>query len=210
MAFSELRKEYLKHKLEEADAAPDPFTQFGRWLDEAIAREQPQANAMTLATATADGRPSARLVLLKGWDARGFVFFTNFTSRKAMEIEANPRVTLLFAWIDMERQVRIEGRVERAGADESDEYFHSRPVGARRGAIASPQSQVIAERGVIERRIAELERAHGDAPPRPDYWGGYRVVPDLFEFWQGRESRLHDRLQYVPAAGAWRIERLAP
>lgn len=183
---------------------------FNALLAEAQASPDPEPTAMTVATVGKGGRPSARTVLLKGLDERGFVFFTNFTSRKAQEIEANPRVTLLFAWIDMERQVRIEGRVERAGADESDEYFHSRPVGARRGAIASPQSRVITDRGVIERRIAELEREHGDAPPRPDYWGGYRVVPDLFEFWQGRESRLHDRLQYVPQGGAWRIERLAP
>jgi pyridoxamine 5'-phosphate oxidase len=200
----------MRAGLDESALAPDPVAQFGLWFDDAVRAEVPLANAMTLATATRSGRPSARAVLLKGFDARGFVFFTNYDSRKGRELAENPRAMLLFCWEELERQVRVEGAVERTGAAESDEYFASRPLGARISAIASPQSAPVASRLELETKAAAAAKRYGDAPPRPAYWGGLRVVPEWFEFWQGRQDRLHDRLCYSRAGGGWRIGRLAP
>jgi pyridoxamine 5'-phosphate oxidase len=201
-----------QNSLREQDVDPDPIRQFVRWFDEATASDVSEPNAMTLATATADGRPSARVVLLRGIDERGFAFFTNYQSRKGRELDANPRAALVFFWRELERQVRVEGRVERVSAGESDEYFHGRPVGSRIGAWASPQSEVIASRDVLEKRCRDFTSEFADdAIPRPANWGGYRVVPDTIEFWLGRPSRLHDRLRYRRNnTGAWLIERLAP
>jgi pyridoxamine 5'-phosphate oxidase len=206
------RKDHTRSSLGETDVDPDPIRQFALWFDEACESGNPEFNAMTLATATPDGRPSARMVLLRGADERGFAFFTNYESRKARELEANPLAALVFFWHELERQVRIEGRVERVSAKESDTYFQSRPQGARIGAWASPQSQVIAGRDVLEAKFAEIESRHqGESIPRPANWGGYRLVPHSIEFWQGRPNRLHDRLRYTRRpAGSWVIERLAP
>ncbi len=210
MSIAALRRDYMGESLNEADLAADPFTQFQRWFDEALRAELPTPNAMTLATACADGTPSARIVLLKGIDHDGFVFYTNYLSRKGRELAANPRAALLFHWTDLEREVRIEGSVEKVTAAESDEYFISRPLPSRHAAIASPQSEVVASRAVLEARFAAAEAAHGDAAPRPAHWGGYRVRPASVEFWQGRPSRLHDRLLYTLQDGHWSICRLAP
>jgi pyridoxamine 5'-phosphate oxidase len=206
------RKEHRRSTLNEKDMDPDPIRQFTLWFAEANQAGTAESNAMTLATATPDGRPSARMVLLRGADVRGFSFFTNYDSRKACELDANPYAALVFFWHELERQVRIEGRVERVSDEESDSYFHSRPKGARIGAWASPQSQVIAGREILETRFVESENRHThDFVPRPSNWGGYRLVPDLIEFWQGRPNRLHDRLRYRLGPGAiWVIERLAP
>jgi pyridoxamine 5'-phosphate oxidase len=206
------RKDYARFSLHEEDADPDPTRQFERWFDEAAKNAVPDYNAMTLATCTGDGRPSARIVLLRGIDERGFAFFTNYESRKARELDKNPWAALVFFWHDLERQVRVEGRVERVNADESDVYFHGRPASSRIGAWASPQSQVIPSREALEERFGDLESHFADgAIPRPPNWGGYRLVPDTVEFWQGRPSRLHDRLRYSRRQqGGWLIERLAP
>lgn len=204
-----IRQDYRRATLNESDAAADPVSQFGRWWQEVIQSELEEPNAMTLATSTADGHPSARIVLLKSFDGNGFLFFTNYESRKGRELAENPHVTLLFFWKELERQVRIEGPVSKAPASVSDEYFHSRPKGSRIGAIASPQSEVIPGRHFLEERVKELEAAQGE-PERPAHWGGYIVKPLLVEFWQGRSSRLHDRLRYTPESGGWKIERLAP
>ncbi len=211
MNLSDIRRDYKLHSLDEASAAADPFTQFTRWWDEAINSEIDEVNAMTLATATTQGLPSARIVLLKGFDANGFVFFTNYNSDKGKEITQNPHAALLFFWKELERQVRIEGTVEKLDTKSSDEYFASRPIGSRIGAWASPQSEKIDGREVLEKNVAELSSkyATGDIP-RPAHWGGYLVKPTSFEFWQGRPSRLHDRLLYVQVDGHWKIERLAP
>lgn len=212
MSLANLRREYTQHGLSIAEVDPDPFTQFRRWFDQALAAQLPEPNAMTLATATSDGRPSARVVLLKGFDERGFVFYTNYQSRKGGELETNAWAALVFFWPELERQIRIEGRVERATAHESDTYFASRPPGSRLGAWASPQSQVIANRELLEQRLAELATTYGDQEiPRPPHWGGYRVLPTTFEFWQGRPNRLHDRVRYrLDAEQTWVVERLAP
>jgi pyridoxamine 5'-phosphate oxidase len=205
------RKEHHRSSLDERDLDPDPLRQFALWFDEANRSGVVESNAMTLATATLDGRPSARMVLLRGADDRGFSFFTNYESRKARELEANPFAALVVFWHELERQVRIEGPVERVSGAESDRYFDSRPKGARIGAWASPQSQVIASREILEARFLESENRHADeVVPRPANWGGYRVVPDSIEFWQGRPNRLHDRLRYSRRRGIWVIERLAP
>lgn len=207
---SSLRQEYMRASLNETDVAADPFPQFQKWFDEAVRAESPMVNAMTLATVGDDGAPSARIVLLKGLDANGFVFYTNYLSRKGRELAANPRATLLFHWTDLEREVRIDGRVEKVTAAESDEYFASRPLGSRHAAIASPQSEVVASRAVLEARFAAAAADHGETPPRPAHWGGYRVIPSRLEFWQGRPSRLHDRLLYTRTGDRWTLSRLAP
>lgn len=200
----------MGESLNEADVAADPFTQFQRWFDEALRAELPMANAMTLATAGADGAPAARIVLLKGIDHDGFVFYTNYLSRKGRELAVNPRAALLFHWTDLEREVRIEGSVEKVSAAESDEYFASRPLGSRHAAIASPQSETVASRADLEARFAAAAATHGEGAPRPPHWGGYRVKPVSVEFWQGRPSRLHDRLLYTRQGERWTIARLAP
>ena len=210
MNLADIRKDYKFAALDEADVFASPIAQFEKWLTEAIAAELPEPNAMTVATADAAGRPSARIVLIKGVDARGFVFYTNYASRKGVEIDANPHAALLFHWTELERQVRIEGRIERVSAAESDAYYLSRPLGSRIGAWASPQSEVIASREALEAAVAAREASLGEAPPRPPHWGGLRVVPEVVEFWQGRSSRLHDRLRYLGVGGAWHLERLAP
>jgi len=206
------RKDHRRSTLNVHDLDPDPIRQFTLWFEEVNQSGAPESNAMTLATASPDGRPSARIVLLRGADGRGFSFFTNYESRKARELEANPYAALVFFWHDLERQVRIEGRVERVSPDESDRYFQTRPKGARIGAWASPQSQVIPGREILEARFLDTEQRHPDElVPRPANWGGYRLVPDSIEFWQGRPNRLHDRLRYTGTpAGTWVIERLAP
>ena len=210
MSVADLRHSYQKFSLLEEAVAETPFKQFAVWFNEALKAGVPEANAMTLATATASGRPSARIVLLKGFDADGFVFFTNYTSRKGRELAQNPFASLLFFWPALERQIRLEGTIERIAAAESDEYFHSRPLGSRIGAWVSPQSQPITK-GELEARTVAMTESLGHEPPRPEYWGGYRLSPDRFEFWQGRPSRLHDRLVYEKdAQGQWLQLRLAP
>ena len=204
------RKEYRAGELLEAEAAADPVDQFRAWFADAEAAAVPEPTAMTLATADADGRPSARVVLLKGYDARGFVFYSNHTSGKGRDLAANPWASLVFFWPALERQVRIDGRVDGVDRAEADAYFHSRPVSSQIGAWTSRQSAVIPSRDVLEQREAELKRRFGDAVPLPEFWGGYRVVPEQVEFWQGRPSRLHDRLRYTRAGDAWVRERLSP
>ena len=210
MNIADLRTDYARSALDEEHSDADAIRQFTRWWDEAMASQVREANAMTAATADADGRPAARTVLLKGYDERGFVFFTNYESRKGRELAANPRACLLFFWPELERQVRIDGAVERASTQESDEYFRSRPLTSRIGAWASPQSEVISGKAWLLARAAEMGLRHGVAPSRPPHWGGYRVVPSAIEFWQGRPSRLHDRLRYARISTGWERARLAP
>lgn len=211
-SVADLRKDYRRQTLELADLSPDPIQQFDRWWQEVLAAEIPEPNGMTLATATPAGKPSARIVLLKGFDARGFVFYSNHLSRKGEEIEANPQAALVFWWEPLERQVRIEGTIGKIDPQESDAYFYSRPRSSRLGAWASDQSQMIDGREGLESRLQDLERQYGDteAIPRPPHWGGFRVVPDRIEFWQGRPSRLHDRLCYLKQSEGWSIVRLSP
>ncbi len=205
-----LRTEYRKASLDESEVQSSPLAQFDRWFQEALAVEVPEGNAMTLATCDANRRPSARVVLLKDFDPRGFVFYTNYESHKGHDLADNNRAALLFFWPSLERQIRIQGRVEQVSAADSNAYFASRPLGSRIGAWASKQSEVIASRTDLEARWAAFEAEFGDNPPRPPHWGGYRVVPQVMEFWQGRESRLHDRIRYRLTKGEWKIERLAP
>ncbi len=207
-----LRVNYTRDGLTEANAPETPFPLFQRWFDEALASATPEPNAMTLATVDSEGHPAARIVLLKGFDPQGFVFFTNYDSRKGAELEARPHAALVFWWPLLERQVRVEGSVERVDAATSDAYFDSRPHGSQLGAWASPQSTVIEGRSTLEQRLAALEATYaGDQPvPRPPYWGGYRVRLGRIEFWQGRPNRLHDRLRYTNAGDQWQRERLAP
>jgi len=211
MSISSIRKDYQLQSLSESDVKQDPIEQFGKWWDEAIASSIDEVNAMTLSTVTAEGKPSARIVLLKGFDERGFVFFTNYESNKGAQLTANPFASLVFFWKELERQVRIEGSCVRVSEEESDVYFQSRPLGSRLGAWASPQSEVISNRSVIEKELETVATryAEGDVP-RPAHWGGYRVIPESIEFWQGRPSRLHDRLKYSRISGNWTIQRLAP
>ena len=209
--IADLRREYKRASLSETDVDPDPLRQFGSWLQQAIAAKLPEPTAMTLATVGGDGTPAARIVLLKGADAAGFVFFTNYESRKGAELSAHPEAALLFHWVELERQVRIEGTASKLVPEDSDAYFASRPHLARIGAWASPQSRVIPDREWLEREVAAArDRFPGEQVPRPPHWGGYRVEPRTIEFWQGRASRLHDRLRYGRDGGSWRIDRLAP
>ena len=211
MSIAHLRREYTRERFDESDADPDPFVQFQRWFDEALKAELPEPNAMTLATATPGGVPSARIVLLKEVSGGGFVFYTNYESRKGHELAANPNAALLFHWVELERQVRIEGRVSKVTPDESDAYYRIRPLGSRVGAWASLQSSVLANRQELESKVAEATQKLGEDPPRPPHWGGYRLVPTALEFWQGRESRLHDRIDYRrDEADGWRRQRLSP
>ncbi len=212
LEIAALRHEYVAHGLRRADLQADPIQQFSRWFAEAAAAEIRDVNAMALATTTPGGAPDMRIVLLKGVSERGFVFFTNYASAKAQQIEANPRVALNLFWVQLERQIRISGTAEKTTAEESVEYFQSRPMGSQLGAWASPQSEVIASREVLETRLADVtQKFEGEKIPLPPQWGGYRVVPATIEFWQGRANRLHDRFRYTrQEKDAWLIERLAP
>jgi pyridoxamine 5'-phosphate oxidase len=208
---AQMRREYVSQPFDESQVAGDPIIQFQKWFEEAVRSEQPDPEAMTLSTATPDGRVAARVVLLKGWDERGFVFFTNYESHKSREIINNPRVALTLYWHSLHRQVRIEGVAEKASPEESEEYFQTRPRGSQIGAWASPQSEEIIDREELERRVEEIETRFKDRPIYcPPFWGGFRVKPESVEFWQGRESRLHDRILYVLRGDGWRISRLAP
>jgi pyridoxamine 5'-phosphate oxidase len=211
-SLAELRKNYSLGSLDVADINRNPFRQFDTWFQQAVDAKLPEPNTMTLATVDSRGRPSARIVLIKGVDERGFVFFTNYESRKGRELAANPYASLLFYWIELERQVRIEGSIVKTSAEESDTYFASRPLGSRIGAWASDQSQVIESRSQLEAREREISLQYGEHPPRPPHWGGYRLVPEAIEFWQGRPSRLHDRLRYTRSSDSsdWQVARLAP
>ncbi|MBI5924925.1 MAG: pyridoxamine 5'-phosphate oxidase [Aquabacterium sp.] len=209
--LAQMRKSYEQAELDESHVLPQPIDQFHHWFDEAVKAKALEPNAMTLATASADGRPSTRVLLLKGADATGLVWFTNYASRKGQDLSANPMAAMQFFWPELERVVRIEGRVERVSDEESDTYYRSRPAGSRIGAWASPQSQVLVSRDVLEAAWKAQQAKLGEDPPRPAHWGGYRLIPDHWEFWQGRSSRLHDRIAYeLQADGSWLIQRLAP
>ena len=210
-SIADIRTDYRMKQLLEVDAATDPYAQFGHWWLDAVESKIEEVNAMTLATANAEGYPSARIVLLKGYDRNGFVFFTNYNSQKGQDIAANPKACLLFFWKELERQVRIDGNIEKISAKDSEEYFQSRPVGSRIGAWCSPQSSVIANRSILENNVEHYSnKFNAQEVPRPEHWGGYIVKPTSIEFWQGRSSRLHDRLRYTAIENNWKIERLAP
>jgi len=210
--IADIRRDYMLKSFLEADAKADAIEQFSNWWQDAVNSEIDEVNALTLCTASADGKPSGRIVLLKGYDAEGFVFFTNYDSNKGKELESNPQACMVFFWKELERQIRIEGTVEKISAEESDDYFFSRPPGSQVGAWASPQSRVIENRQVIEKNVEKYEKEFAAKPiSRPAHWGGYRLVPTSIEFWQGRQSRLHDRLQYTLLEnGQWKMVRLAP
>jgi pyridoxamine 5'-phosphate oxidase len=211
MSIADLRREYARARLDEKDVSQDPILEFARWFAQAQEAQVGEPNAMTLATATRDGAPSGRTVLLKGFDERGFVFFTDYRSRKGAELEANPQAALVFFWGELERQVRITGTVERTSPKESEAYFQTRPLGSRLGAWVSHQSRVIPSRSQLESGLREVkERFSSGEVPLPPHWGGYRVRPQEIEFWQGRENRLHDRIRYVREGDRWRVERLSP
>ena len=211
MSLAHLRKNYTLYDLSETAVDADPLKQFQVWFNDALTANLLELNAMTLATATKDGKPSARTVLLKGFDERGFVFYTNYESRKGQELAENPWAAAVFLWKEIERQVRIEGHVEKCSQEEADRYFHSRPLGSQLGACVSQQSQVISSREILESRLEELTgKMANQEIPRPSYWGGYRLSPTSIEFWQGRPNRLHDRLRYCLKNGCWLIERLSP
>jgi pyridoxamine 5'-phosphate oxidase len=218
MNIADLRRNYTQAGLSESDLHPHPIEQFKRWFEQAVAADLLEPNAMTLATVTAEGKPSARVVLLKDCDERGFVFYTNYNSQKGVELQVCPHAALVFLWGDLERQVRIEGKVELVAESEATAYFHSRPASSQLGAWASDQSAIIADRSVLETRLHQLETEYRDPTgqrsyreiPKPSHWGGMRVIPQEIEFWQGRPSRLHDRLRYQLVEGKWQIHRLAP
>jgi len=210
-SIADMRRNYTRDGLVESQAPDDPFSLFGLWFSQAVEVESTEPNAMMLATVDGHGQPHLRTLLLKGFDSRGFVFFTNYQSAKGEQLLAHPRAAMTFWWPDLERQVRIEGQVELVSDEESDQYFHSRPLGSRLGAWTSPQSQVISGREELEQRLAAVQAQYADsAPPRPPHWGGFRLVPQMVEFWQGRPSRLHDRLRYRRSDEQWLRERLAP
>ena len=211
MSIAHLRKEYSQANLSEAETDPDPIKQFAKWFQEALNADVPEANAMSVATVAANGRPSSRILLIKDFSPAGFSWYTNYDSRKGQELQDSPYAALLFYWIELERQVRIEGRVERLSEQESDAYYHSRPVKSRLGAHASLQSRPIDNRESLEEQYLHAEQQYGEQPPRPANWGGYRLIPDAIEFWQGRPSRLHDRIKYsLQADGSWQRQRLQP
>ena len=211
ISVADLRREYARARLDEANVSADPITEFSRWFEAALKAEVQEPNAMTLASASREGAPSARIVLLKAFDQRGFVFFTDYRSQKGTELEQNPQAALVFYWPELERQIRIAGATELIGREESEAYFRSRPRGSRISAWVSHQSQVVASRKMLEDRVPELEQRYpGEDVPLPPYWGGIRLVPRLVEFWQGRTSRLHDRIRYTRDGAGWRIERLSP
>ncbi|MFK7932176.1 MAG: pyridoxamine 5'-phosphate oxidase [Saprospiraceae bacterium] len=211
--IKDLREDYRNGTLEESDLAEHPFQLFTQWFQHALECKIPEPNAMTLATIRADGRPSARIVLLKGFDEQGLVFYTNYESQKGQELSGTPFAAVVFNWLELQQQIRVEGKVERITAAASTDYFQSRPKGSQIGAWASPQSQVIPGREVLEKKVEALQKQYANQKqlPRPDHWGGFRIIPDNIEFWQGRSSRLHDRIRYtLQADGAWKIDRLAP
>ncbi len=210
MNLADIRKEYMYSGLAEADAARDPLEQFQHWMDDALKHELPMSNAMTLATVTPEGKPDARIVLLKGIENGGFVFYTNYDSAKGRQLAANPQACLVFFWVEIERQVRVSGRVGKVSAEESAAYFAVRPLGSRHSAWASAQSSPVEGRKALEDQLVLMQERHGDNPPCPPHWGGYRLIPESIEFWQGRPNRLHDRLRYVRSGDTWARGRLAP
>ncbi|HWT71460.1 MAG TPA: pyridoxamine 5'-phosphate oxidase [Oxalicibacterium sp.] len=211
MSIAHLRTDYSQAALSEADTDPDPIKQFAKWFEEALHAQVPEPNAMGVSTVGEDGRPSSRILLIKDFDERGFTWFTNYDSRKGLHLSKKPYAALLFHWVELERQVRIEGRVEQVTAEESERYFQSRPLKSRIGALASAQSQPIADRALLEQQFHQAEEKYGEHPPRPEHWGGYRLQPDYVEFWQGRRSRMHDRIAYRKnEAGVWVRQRLQP